>query len=254
MGVLYVYDVLGRGDMHIAILLENLRREGFELQISQPHVIIKEENGTKTEPFEEVTVNVPEELSGVVIEKLSRRKGNMLEMKPEHGAVNLIFEIPSRGLLGYKNSFIVDTRGEGILYSRVIGFRPHVGPIAKRSVGSMVSMATGKALGFSLFNLQNRGALYVGANVDVYEGMVIGDTSKGDDMTVNPIKGKQLSNMRSSGADEAIRLTTPLEMTIEKGMSVMSDDEYLEITPQSVRLRKQHLNENDRVRAARSKS
>ena len=250
----HFYNVLGRGDMHIAILLENLRREGFELQISQPHVIIKEENGKKVEPFEEVTVNVPEELTGVVIEKLSRRKGNMLEMNPEHGAVNLIFEIPSRGLLGYKNTFIVDTRGEGILYSRVIGFRPHVGPIAKRNVGSMVSMATGKALGFSLFNLQNRGALYVGANVEVYEGMVIGNTSKGDDMTVNPIKGKQLSNMRSSGADEAIRLTTPLEMTIEKGMSVMSDDEYLEITPKSVRLRKQFLNESDRVRAARSKS
>ena len=250
----HFYNVLGRGDMHIAILLENLRREGFELQISQPHVIIKEENGKKVEPFEEVTVNVPEELTGVVIEKLSRRKGNMIEMNPEHGAVNLIFEIPSRGLLGYKNTFIVDTRGEGILYSRVIGFRPHVGPIAKRIVGSMVSMATGKALGFSLFNLQNRGALYIEANVEVYEGMVIGDTSKGDDMTVNPIKGKQLSNMRSSGADEAIRLTTPLEMTIEKGMSVMSDDEYLEITPQSVRLRKQHLNEIERVRAARSKS
>jgi len=197
---------------------------------------------------------VPEELTGVVIEKLSRRKGNMLEMNPEHGGVSLIFEIPSRGLLGYKNTFIVDTRGEGILYSRVIGFRPHVGPIPRRHVGSMVSMATGKALGFSLFNLQNRGALYVGANVDVYEGMVIGNTSKGDDMTVNPIKGKQLSNMRSSGADEAIRLTTPLEMTIEKGMSVMSDDEYLEITPQSVRLRKQFLNETERVRAARSKS
>ena len=134
----HFYNVLGRGDMHIAILLENLRREGFELQISQPHVIIKEENGKKVEPFEEVTVNVPEELTGVVIEKLSRRKGNMLEMNPEHGAVNLIFEIPSRGLLGYKNTFIVDTRGEGILYSRVIGFRPHVGPIAKRNVGSMV--------------------------------------------------------------------------------------------------------------------
>ena len=240
--------------MQLVTLLENLLREGFELQISQPHVIIKEENGKKVEPFEEVTVNVPEELTGVVIEKLSRRKGNMLEMNPEHGAVNLIFEIPSRGLLGYKNTFIVDTRGEGILYSRVIGFRPHVGPIAKRNVGSMVLMATGKALGFSLFNLQNRGALYVGANVEVYEGMVIGNTSKGDDMTVNPIKGKQLSNMRSSGADEAIRLTTPLEMTIEKGMSVMSDDEYLEITPKSVRLRKQFLSESDRVRAARSKS
>ena len=247
------YRVLGRGDMHIAILLENIRREGFELQISQPHVIIKEENGKKVEPFEEVTVNVPEELTGVVIEKLSKRKGNLLEMKPEQGGVNLIFEIPSRGLLGYKNRFIVDTKGEGILYSRVIGFRPHVGLIEKRRVGSMISMATGKALGFSLFNLQNRGALYIGANIEVYEGMVIGNTSKGDDLTVNPIKGKQLSNMRSSGADEAIRLTTPITMTLEKGMSIMHDDEYLEITPKSVRLRKQHLHENERVRAARRK-
>ena len=247
------YRVLGRGDMHIAILLENIRREGFELQISQPHVIIKEENGKKVEPFEEVTVNVPEELTGVVIEKLSKRKGNLLEMKPEQGGVNLIFEIPSRGLLGYKNRFIVDTKGEGILYSRVTGFRPHVGPIEKRRVGSMISMATGKALGFSLFNLQNRGALYIGANIEVYEGMVIGNTSKGDDLTVNPIKGKQLSNMRSSGADEAIRLTTPITMTLEKGMSIMHDDEYLEITPKSVRLRKQHLRESERVRAARRK-
>ncbi len=249
----YHYRVLGRGDMHIAILLENLRREGFELQISQPHVIIKEENGKKFEPFEEVTVNVPEELTGVVIEKLSKRKGNMLEMKPEQGGVNLVFEIPSRGLLGYKNRFIVDTKGEGIMYSRVIGFRPHVGPIERRRVGSMISMNTGKALGFSLFNLQNRGSLYIGANIEVYEGMVIGNTSKGDDLTVNPIKGKQLSNMRSSGADEAIRLTTPIEMTLEKGMSIMHDDEYLEITPKSVRLRKQNLNENERVRAARRK-
>ena len=247
------YSVLGRGDMHIAILLENIRREGFELQISQPHVIIKEENGKKFEPFEEVTVNVPDELTGVVIEKLSKRKGNLLEMKPEQGGVNLIFEIPSRGLLGYKNRFIVDTKGEGILYSRVIGFRPHVGTIERRRVGSMISMSTGKALGYSLFNLQNRGALYIGANVEVYEGMVIGNTSKGDDLTVNPIKGKQLSNMRSSGADEAIRLTTPIEMTLEKGMSIMHNDEYLEITPKSVRLRKQHRNENERVKAARKK-
>ena len=247
------YSVLGRGDMHIAILLENIRREGFELQISQPHVIIKEENGKKVEPFEEVTINVPDELTGVVIEKLSKRKGNLLEMKPEQGGISMIFEIPSRGLLGYKNRFIVDTKGEGILYSRVIGFRPHVGTIEKRRVGSMISMATGKALGFSLFNLQNRGALYIGANVEVYEGMVIGNTSKGDDLTVNPIKGKQLSNMRSSGADEAIRLTTPIEMTLEKGMSIMHDDEFLEITPKSVRLRKQNLNENERVRAARKK-
>ncbi len=247
------YKVYGRGEMHIAILLENMRRENYEMQISQPHVIIKDIDGVKSEPFEEVIINVPEEMSGVVIKKLSKRFGNMLEMIPEHGGVKITFEMPTRGLLGYRNEFVVDTRGEGILYTRVLGFRPYVGEIKKTGVGSMISMVTGKALGFSLYNLQNRGVLYVGANTEVYEGMVIGNTAKGDDMTVNPIKGKQLSNMRSSGADEAINLTPPMELTLEKGMSVMSKDEYLEITPNHIRLRKQILNESDRVRNSRSK-
>ncbi|MBL7022313.1 translational GTPase TypA [Patescibacteria group bacterium] len=247
------YKVYGRGEMHIAILLENMRRENYEMQISQPHVIIKEVDGIKSEPFEEVIINVPEEMSGIVIKKLSKRFGNMLEMIPEHGGVKITFEMPTRGLLGYRNEFVVDTRGEGILYTRVLGFRPYVGEIKKTGVGSMISMVAGKALGFSLYNLQNRGVLYIGANTEVYEGMVIGNTAKGDDMTVNPIKGKQLSNMRSSGADEAINLTPPMELTLEKGMSVMSKDEYLEITPNHIRLRKQILNESDRVRNSRSK-
>jgi GTP-binding protein len=247
------YKIYGRGEMHIAILLENMRRENFEMQISQPHVIIKKENGKKLEPFEEVTINVPEEMSGTVIKKLSSRYGNMIEMIPEHGGVKIIFEIPTRGLLGYRNEFVIDTRGEGIIYTRVIGFKPYVGDIKKSDVGSMISMATGKALGFSLYNLQNRGALYIGANIEVYEGMVIGNTSKGDDMAVNPIKGKQLSNMRSSGADEAINLTPPTQLTLERGMSIMSGDEYLEITPNHIRLRKQHLSESERVRVSRSK-
>ncbi len=247
------YKIYGRGEMHIAILLENMRRENYEMQISQPHVIIKDIDGVKSEPFEEVIINVPEEMSGVVIKKLSKRFGNMLEMIPEHGGVKITFEMPTRGLLGYRNEFVVDTRGEGILYTRVLGFRPYVGEIKKTGVGSMISMVTGKALGFSLYNLQNRGVLYVGANTEVYEGMVIGNTAKGDDMTVNPIKGKQLSNMRSSGADEAINLTPPMELTLEKGMSVMSKDEYLEITPNHIRLRKKILNEIDRVRNSRSK-
>ena len=247
------YKVNGRGEMHIAILLENLRREGYELQISQPHVIIKEINGVKHEPFEEVIINIPEEMSGVVIEKLSKRRGTMTQMKPEHGHLKLIFEIPTRGLLGYKNDFIVDTRGEGILYSQVIGFRPYAGEINKTELGSMISMATGKALGFSLFNLQNRGILYIEANTEVYEGMVIGNTAKGEDMTVNPIKGKQLTNMRAAGSDEAIRLTPPLDLTLERGMDLMNDDEYLEITPKGIRLRKKYLTENDRIRARRGK-
>jgi len=240
------YKVYGRGEMHIAILLENMRREGYEMQISQPHVIIKELDGEKHEPFEEVTINVPEEMTGAIIEKLSKRKGNMTEMKPENSSTKLIFEIPTRGLLGYRNDFVIDTRGEGILYTRVIGFKPYAGNIEKNQVASMISMATGKALGFSLFNLQDRGSLYIEANTEIYEGMVIGNASKGFDMTVNPTKGKQLTNMRSSGADDAIRLTPPLKITLERGMSVMSEDEYLEITPKNIRLRKQHLKENER--------
>jgi len=247
------YKIYGRGEMHIAILLENMRREGYEMQISQPHVIIKEKDGQKLEPFEEVTITVPSEMSGTVIQKLSTRKGNMVSMSPEHNNTKIIFEIPTRGLLGYRNEFVVDTRGEGIIYTRVIGFKPYVGEIEKTTVGSMISMATGKALGFSLFNLQTRGNLYIGANTEVYEGMVIGDAAKGNDLIVNPIKGKQLSNMRSSGADEAINLTPPMTLTLETGMSIMHGDEYLEITPNNIRLRKQYLNENERIKAGRKK-
>ncbi|MCU0679509.1 MAG: translational GTPase TypA [Planctomycetes bacterium] len=247
------YKVFGRGEMHIAVLLENMRREGYELQISQPQVIIKEEDGKKLEPFEEVTVLLPEAMAGTVIEKMAKRRGVLLEMKPERSNQRIIFKIPTRGLLGYRNEFIVDTRGEGILYSRVTGFEPFAGEIEKHEAGSMVSMASGKALGFSLYNLQVRGALYIKANTAVYEGMVIGNVAKGNDLNVNPIKGKQLTNMRASGSDEAIRLTPPLELSLERGMSVMRSDEYLEITPKSIRLRKRHLTEIERTRESRKK-
>ena len=245
------YRVYGRGEMHIAILLENMRREGYEMQVSQPHVITKEIEGKPSEPFEEVIVDTPSQFSGTIIEKLSRRGGKMTGMQQHENQVRITFDIPTRGLLGYRGQFIIDTRGEGIMASRVTGFRPHVGAIEKRVVGSMVSMVTGKALGYSLDNLQTRGQLYIGPNTEVYEGMVIGNVSKGDEMAVNPIKGKQLSNMRSSGADEAIALTPPLILTIERGMEIMHDDEFLEITPKSVRLRKQFLKEIDRVRQQR---
>ena len=242
------FKVYGRGEMHIAILLENLRRENFELQISQPHVIIKTENNEKKEPWEEATILVPEEISGTIIQKLSERRGNLIEMKQENNSTKIVFEIPTRGLLGFRNEFIVDTRGEGIFYSRVIGFRAYVGKIAKKSTGAMISMMNGKALGFSLFNLQNRGALYINPGTEVYEGMVIGNTSRGEDLNVNPIKGKQLTNIRTSNTDEAIRLTPPIKITLERGMSIMADDEYLEITPQNIRLRKIFLKENERRR------
>lgn len=245
------YKVYGRGELHVAILMENMRREGYEIQVSQPQVIIKDINGQKQEPFEEATVDVPEMYSGMVIEKIGKRKGIMIDMKKIGSQVRMLFEVPTRGLLGYRSDFIIDTRGEGILCSRVIGYRPHVGEIKKRDVGSMISCVTGKALGFSLWNLQDRGVLYIDPATEVYEGMVIGNSSKGLDMSVNPIKGKQLSNMRSSGADEAIQLIPPLKLSIERGLEVMAEDEFLEVTPHSVRLRKQFLTEIDRRRASR---
>ncbi|HWO07362.1 MAG TPA: translational GTPase TypA [Candidatus Paceibacterota bacterium] len=245
------FKVSGRGELHIAILLENMRREGYEMQVSQPQVIVREENGIKTEPFEEVVIDIPSRYQGAIIERLGMR-GFVMQNLVVHGdTVRLIFEGPTRGLLGYRNQFIIDTKGEGIIAARVIGFKPFAGDIRKRPQGSMISMATGKALGFSLWNLQDRGRLYIGPATEVYEGQVIGDTSKGEEMTVNPTKGKNLTNVRASGSDEAIQLIPPYELTIERGLELMQKDEYLEVTPQSVRLRKIHLTETDRARAAR---
>jgi len=245
------FRVSGRGELHIAILLENMRREGYELQVSQPQVIFHEDGGQKTEPYEEVIIDTPQEYQGSIIERLGVRKFIMKDLKFHENQVRLIFEGPTRGLLGYRNQFVLDTKGEGIMSSRVIGFKPYAGEIKKRVVGSMISMASGKALGFSLWNLQDRGVLYIPAAVEIYEGMVIGNTSKGEEMLVNPTKGKNLTNVRSSGTDEALNLVPPFELTIERGLEVMAEDEYLEITPESVRLRKQHLTENDRTRARR---
>ncbi len=233
------YKVYGRGEMHISVLLEHMRREGYEMQVSQPQVIFHEENGVKMEPFEEVVIDIPEQYQGAIIERLGQRKVVLKDMRVQNGAVRMVLEGPTRGLLGYRSQFVLDTKGEGIFSSRFIEFRPHAGEITKRAVGSMVSMAAGKALGFSLWNLQDRGQLYIAPTTEVYEGMVVGNTSKGDEMFVNPTKGKQLTNMRASGSDEAMYLTPPYELTIERGLEVMSEDEYLEVTPKSVRLRKQ---------------
>jgi GTP-binding protein len=240
------YQVSGRGELHIAVLLENMRREGFELQVSQPQVIEKEVDGVLMEPYEELTIDIPTDYQGSVIEKLGVRGFVMQDMKTEANQTRMIFEGPTRGLLGYRGEFVIDTRGEGILASNVIGFKPYYGDIQKREVGSMVSMATGKALGFALYNLQNRGQLYIGANTEVYEGMVIGNTAKGIEMVANPTKGKQLTNMRTQGTDENIVLTPHLQMTIERGLEIIGDDEYLEVTPDDVRLRKQELSESKR--------
>lgn len=248
------YEVFGRGEMHISVLLETMRREGFELQVSQPKVIIHTlADGSREEPYEEVVIDVPTEHSGIVMEKLGKRKGMITDMQEKDGITRIKAEIPTRGLLGYRGEFIVDTKGLGILSARFTKFGPYAGKIDRRDVGSMTSMETGKALGFSLWNLQDRGVMYINPATEVYEGMIIGNTSKGEEMVVNPTKGKQLSNMRSSGADEAITLVPPFEITIERGLEIMNSDEYLEITPKSVRLRKQLLTESERAKNARKK-
>jgi len=252
-----VFKVSARGELSVAVLLENMRREGYEMQVSQPQVIFQEEDGKKTEPFEELIIDTPNEYQGSIIQKLGERRFVLQSILPATSnqqlvtSSRLIFEGPTRGLLGYRNQFILDTKGEGIMSSRVIGFKPYAGEISHRAVGSMISMAAGKALGFSLWNLQDRGVLYITPATEVYEGQVIGNTSKGEEMSVNPTKGKQLTNMRSKGTDEAINLVPPFELSIERGLEVMAEDEYLEVTPTSVRLRKQQLTEIDRSRAKR---
>ncbi len=240
------FKVSGRGELHLAVLIENMRREGFELAVSQPQVIYKEIDGQKCEPFEEVTILVPTEFSGSVIEKLGKRRGLMMQMEQEGSQSKLLFKIPTRGLLGYRNEFIIDTKGEGILTTLFSGFEPYAGTVIKTEYGSMISMETGKALEFSLNNLQERGVLYIGQNAEVYEGMVIGYTSKGEDMAVNPTKGKQLTNMRASGSDGLIKIVPPMDLSLERALGMMGDDEYLEITPKDIRLRKQFLTESDR--------
>ncbi|MFA6256989.1 MAG: translational GTPase TypA [Candidatus Paceibacterota bacterium] len=246
------FRIYGRGELHIAILLENMRREGFEMQVSQPEVIIKEENGVKMEPYEELVIDVPMEYSGSVIEKIGKRRGILKDMVEKEGIARVIFDIPTRGLLGYKSDFIIDTKGEGIMSSRVTGWKEYAGEVKKREYGSMSSMVSGMAVAFSLANLQERGILYVGHGDTVYEGMVIGNVLKGEEMSVNPTKGKQLTNMRASGTDEAITLNPVFSLNIERGLEVMNADEYLEITPTSVRLRKKYLTELDRVRSKRT--
>lgn len=245
------FKVSGRGELHIAILLENMRRAGYEMQVSQPQVIIREEDGVKMEPFEEVIIDTPTEFQGAIIERLGTRAFVLQNLVQHENQVRLTLEGPTRGLLGYRNQFVVDTKGEGILSSRVVGFKPFAGEIKKRQVGSMISMATGKALGYALWGMQERGVLYIGPATEVYEGMVVGNTSKGEEMVVNPTKGKNQTNVRSSGNDEAINLVPAYTLTIERGLEVMTDDEYLEITPISVRLRKQGLTETDRAKSRR---
>ena len=245
------FQVYGRGELHLAVLIEHMRREGFELSVSRPEVLLKEVDGETHEPYEEVTIRVPEAYAGTVIEKLSNRRGTMMDMKNEGAEQKIIFHVPTRGLLGFRNEFVVDTKGEGILTSIFLKFGPYAGEVVTTEFGSLVSMANGKALAYALDTIQDRGVLYIRPGDAVYEGMVIGYTTKGEDLAVNPTKGKQLTNVRSSGSDSAIQVSPPKELTLENALGAMRDDEYLEVTPDAIRLRKIYLTENERKKHAR---
>jgi len=240
------FKVYGRGEMHLAVLIENMRREGFELQISQPEVVMREIDGVVCEPIESVIVNVPSEMAGKIIEVFAQRKGEMKNMHAENDNTILEFEIPTRGLLGFRSIFILLTKGEGTLYHSFERYAPHCGKMEKRKVGSMISGSDGETVGYALFSLQERGPLFVKPGVTVYEGMIIGEHNQGTDLVVNPLKGKKLTNTRSSGTDEAIRLTPPIEMTLEKAIEYVQAEEHVEVTPKSIRLRKKYLKEHER--------
>lgn len=241
--------VYGRGEMHIAVLIESMRREGFELQISQPEVIMRDIDGTLHEPVEAVVINVPDEVAGSVIEAMGKRKGVMTNMKAEGGNTLIEMDVPTRGLLGFRSQFLVMTRGEGTLYHSFDRFEPHMGKIEKRTVGSMISAETGKTMAYSLWKLQERGPLFVSPATEVYEGMVIGEHNQGTDIVVNPLKNKKLTNVRASGSDEALNLTPIIPMNLEKAIEYIGPDEYVEITPTKVRLRKKYLKEHERKKA-----
>ena len=248
------FRVSGRGELQITILAENMRREGFEFSLSRPEVITKEENGIHLEPFEYVVVDVPDEYSGAVIEKLGKRKAEMKSMTPmADGYTRIEFEVPARGLIGYRGEFLTDTKGEGIINSSFLEYRPFTGTHHKRINGALVSMENGEAAGFALFNLQDRGRLFIKPQDKVYVGMIIGENARPNDLDVNPIKGKQLTNVRASGSDDAIKLVPPADMNLEKALEWIEDDELLEITPINIRIRKKVLDPVARKRASRKK-
>lgn len=248
------FEVGGRGELQLGVLIETMRREGFELSVSRPRVLFQKDEltGQTMEPIEELTIDVDDEYSGVVVEKISLRKGEMTDMRPSGAAkTRITFHIPSRGLIGYQSEFMTDTRGTGIMNSVFYKYAPYKGSIEGRRNGVMISMLPGVAVAFALWNLEERGKLFIEPQTKVYEGMIIGENSRDNDLEVNPIKGKQLSNMRTTSKDEAIRLTPPKLMTLEEAISYISDDELLEVTPKNIRLRKKLLDSNDRKRASR---
>ncbi len=247
------FEVAGRGELQMGVLIENMRREGFELSISRPQVLLREEGGQKLEPVEEVTIDVDDDYAGAVIEKLTGpRKGELTEMRPAgSGKTRIIALVPSRGLIGYHGEFLTDTRGTGVLNRVFHGWAPHRGPIEGRRSGALISMENGVSVAYALWNLEERGRLFIGAQEQVYQGMIIGEHARENDLEVNPLKSKKLTNIRAAGSDEAVRLTPPVRLSLEQAIAWINDDELVEVTPRAIRLRKRHLDPHERKRAAR---
>ncbi|MEZ7812658.1 MAG: translational GTPase TypA [Paracoccaceae bacterium] len=248
------FEVAGRGELQMGVLIENMRREGFELSISRPRVLFQDIDGLRHEPIEEVTIDVDDEYTGAVIEKITGpRKGDLLEMKPAGvGKTRIIAHVPSRGLIGYHGQFMTDTRGTGVLNRVFHEWAPHKGPIEGRRAGVLISMESGVSVAYAMWKLEDRGHFFIGVQESVYTGMVIGEHNRENDLEVNPLKGKQLTNVRASGTDEAVRLTTPVKMSLEQAISYIDDDELVEVTPKAVRLRKRHLDPHERKRQSRA--
>ncbi|WPZ20522.1 translational GTPase TypA [Sulfitobacter faviae] len=248
------FEVAGRGELQMGVLIENMRREGFELSISRPQVLFQEIDGVRHEPIEEATIDVDDEYSGAVIEKITgTRKGELVEMKPAGaGKTRIIAHVPSRGLIGYHGEFLTDTRGTGVLNRVFHGWAPHKGPIPGRRAGVLISMENGTSVAYALWNLEERGKMMIGAQADVYTGMIIGEHSRDNDLEVNPLKGKKLTNVRASGTDDAVRLTPPMTLSLEEAIAYIDDDELVEVTPNAVRLRKRYLDPHERKRMAKA--
>ncbi|MEV8468762.1 translational GTPase TypA [Fluviibacterium sp. DFM31] len=247
------FEVAGRGELQMGVLIENMRREGFELSISRPQVLFRELNGERVEPIEEVTIDVDDEYSGAVIEKLTGvRKGELAEMRQNAGKTRIIAHVPSRGLIGYHGEFLTDTRGTGVLNRVFHEWAPHKGPIPGRRAGVLISMENGTSVAYALWNLEERGRMFIGAQAPVYQGMVIGEHSRDNDLEVNPLKGKKLTNVRASGTDDAVRLTPHIEFSLEEAIAYIDDDELVEVTPNAIRLRKRFLDPHERKRQARA--
>ncbi len=249
------FEVAGRGELQLGVLIETMRREGFELSISRPRVLFKtDSDGHRLEPMEEIVVDVDDEFSGVVVEKMSLRKAEMTGMRPSGaGKTRIVFHAPSRGLIGYHGEFLTDTRGTGLMNRVFAGYAPYRGPIEGRRNGVLISNGQGDSVAYALWNLEDRGPLFIDSGVKIYEGMIIGEHSRGNDLEVNALKGKQLTNIRASGKDEAVRLTTPRRMSLEQAIAYIEDDELVEVTPKNIRLRKRLLDPNERKKASRMK-